>query len=186
MCLLLKKVKPQQQSCRQGCRNVYLARRLPQKPRLTSLLATQSIHSCMNRKLVLVSTDPPMVITVRVLAPSADASPGISRLRRSDAPTAAQWSYASLTLEEISKGHGLVETTCPRGLTNFWWTHSVHSARNLKSGLVWMDKMFMSLVWRRVRMFTHFSWTCWTLIKTSGGRVVNGRVTIRKRLSSSG
>ena len=47
--------------------------------------------------------------------------------------------------------------------TSFWWTHSVHSARNLKSGLVWILSTLMILVCSNVRIFTHFSWTCWTL-----------------------
>ena len=42
-------------------------------------------------------------------------------------------------------------------LTSFWWTHSVHSAKNLKSGLVWMLRTLINLVWSKVLMFTHFS-----------------------------
>ena len=48
-------------------------------------------------------------------------------------------------------------------LTSFWWTHSVHSAKNLKSGLVWMFKILINFVCNKVRILTHFSWTCWTL-----------------------
>ena len=50
-------------------------------------------------------------------------------------------------------------------LTSFWWTHSVHSAKNLKSGLVWMFKILINFVCNKVRILTHFSWTCWTLRK---------------------
>ena len=50
-------------------------------------------------------------------------------------------------------------------LTSFWWTHSVHSAKNLKSGLVWMFKILINFVCNKVRIFTHFSWTCLTLRK---------------------
>ena len=58
-------------------------------------------------------------------------------------------------------------------LTSFWWTHSVHSAKNLKSGLVWMFKILINFVCNKVRIFTHFSWTCWTLRKIKTNSIRN-------------
>ena len=127
---------------------------------LTNCRMTKSIDSaiCLKLGLVCIAVISITVLVDLVLVIDNSTSLGTFWLIK----TQRSWIRRILIIvSKKEKENKLVRLSF--WLTSFWWTHSVHSAKNLKSGLVWMFKILINFVCNKVRMFTHFSWTCWTL-----------------------